>query len=98
MATQFEHIELELPQDIIFAMRRLKKTEDIKKKLKIALAIVLFKDKSISLGKAAELAEMSRVRFIELLKEYDISAYEYTEKEFEKDKQVIAEYRKMGKR
>lgn len=98
MATQFEHIELELPQDIIFAMRRLRKTEDIKKKLKIALAIVLFKDKSISLGKAAELAEMSRVRFIELLKEYDIFAYEYTEKEFEKDKQVIAEYRKMGKR
>lgn len=98
MATQFERIELELPQDIIFAMCRLRKTEDIRKKLKIALAIVLFKDKSISLGKAAELAEMSRVRFIELLKEYDISAYEYTEKEFEKDKQVIAEYRKMGKR
>jgi len=95
MATKFERIEVELPQDIIFAMRGLQKVEDIKKKLKIALAILLFQEKAISLGKATELAEMSRVTFIELLKRYGISAYEYREKDFEKDKQMIAKIDKL---
>jgi len=39
---------------------------------------------------------MSRVRFMEVLNEYGIPAYEYGEKSFEKDQQVIAGYRKMG--
>jgi len=90
-----ERIEITLPQDIIFAMRGLEKPERVKKKLKIALAILLFQEGSISLGKATELTEMSRVRFMEVLKEHDIPAYEYGEKSFEKDQQVIDGYRKM---
>jgi len=93
--TKMERIEINLPQDIIFAMRGLEKPEGVKKKLKIALAILLFQEGSISLGKATELTEMSRVRFIEVLNEYGIPAYEYGEKSFEKDQQVIAGYRKM---
>jgi predicted HTH domain antitoxin len=92
--TKTERIEIDLPQDIIFAMRGLEKPEEIKKKLKMALAILLFQERSISLGKATELAEMSRVRFMEFLKEHGISAYEYGEKDFEKDQQIIAQYRK----
>ncbi len=92
--TRTERIEIDLPQDIIFAMRGLEKPEEIKKKLKLALAILLFQERSISLGKATELSEMSRVRFTEVLKEHGISAYEYGEKDFEKDRQMIAEYRK----
>jgi predicted HTH domain antitoxin len=87
--TKTERIEIDLPQDIIFAMRGLEKPEKVKKKLKIALAILLFQERSISLGKATELAGMSRVRFIEVLKEHDISAYEYGEKDFEREQQVI---------
>ena len=94
--TKMEPIEIKLPQDIIFAMRGLEKPEWVKKKLKIALAILLFQEGSISLGKATELTEMSRVGFMEVLKEHDIPAYEYGEKSFEKDQQVIAGYRKMG--
>ncbi len=90
--TKTERIEIDLPQDIIFAMRGLEKPEEIKKKLKIALAIFLFKERSISLGKATELTEMSRVRFEEVLKEHGIPAYEYSEKDFEKDQQMIAKY------
>jgi len=93
--TKMERIEINLPQDIIFAMRELEKPEGVKKKLKIALAILLFQEGSISLGKATELTEMSRVRFMEVLNEYGIPAYEYGEKSFEKDQQVIAGYRKM---
>jgi predicted HTH domain antitoxin len=74
--TKTERIEIDLPQDIIFAMRGLEKPEEIKKKLKMALAILLFQERSISLGKATELAEMSRVRFMAVLKQHGISAYE----------------------
>jgi predicted HTH domain antitoxin len=93
MATaKTERIEIDLPQDIIFAMRGFEKPEEIKKKLKIALAIFLFKERSISLGKATELTEMSRVRFVEVLKKHGIPAYEYNERDFEKDQQMIAKY------
>ncbi len=99
MATnKTERIEIDLPEDIIFAMRGLEKPEEVKKKLKIALAILLFQEKSISLGKATELSELSRVRFIEVLKEHGRPAYEYAEKDFERDQQVIARYRKGVKK
>lgn len=94
MATgKTERIEIDLPEEIIFAMRGLEKPEEIKKKLKIALAILLFQERSISLGKATELAEMSRVKFMEVLKEHGIPAYEYGEKDFEKDQQTTAKHR-----
>ena len=94
MATsKTERIEIDLPEDIIFAMRGLEKPEEVKKKLKIALAILLFQERSISLGKATELSEMSRVRFMEVLKEHSIPAYEYAEKDFEKDQQMVVKYR-----
>jgi predicted HTH domain antitoxin len=96
--TKTERIEIDLPQDIIFAMRGLEKPEKVKKKLKIALAILLFQERSISLGKATELTGMSRVRFIEFLKEHDISAYQYGEKDFEREQQVITKYRKTIKK
>jgi len=90
--TKTERIEIDLPQDIIFAMRGLEKPEEMKKKLKIALAVLLFQEKSISLGRATELAEMSRVRFMEFLKEHSISTYEYIEKDFERDQQAMARF------
>ncbi|MBI5748014.1 MAG: UPF0175 family protein [Nitrospinae bacterium] len=93
--TKTERIEIDLPEDIIFAMRGREKPEEVKKKLKIALAILLFQEKSISFGKATELAEMSRVRFMEVLKEHNISAYEYGERDFERDQQVIDRYREI---
>jgi predicted HTH domain antitoxin len=92
--TKTERISIDLPQDILFAMRGLEKPEEVKKKLKIALAILLFQEGSIPLGKATELTEMSRVRFMEVLREHGIPAYEYGEKSFKKDQQVIARYRK----
>jgi predicted HTH domain antitoxin len=91
--TKVERIEIDLPADIIFAMHATDKPEEIQKKLKMALAIFLFQEGSISLGKATELAEMNRVRFIEVLAEHGIAAYEYSEKDFERDQQAVAAYR-----
>lgn len=98
MITKSTSIQVELPQDIIFAMRGHRgdrKVEDIKNKLKISLAIILFQEGKISLGKAAELAMMSGVKFIEVLKKYDLPAYEYTEEDFDKDQHAVTEYLKM---
>jgi predicted HTH domain antitoxin len=96
--TKSERIEIDLPQDIIFAMRGTERPEEIKKKMKMALAILLFQERSISLGKATELAGMSRVRFIEVLKRYGLPAYEYSDKDFERDQQAIVRYREVGKK
>ncbi len=97
-ATNIERIEIDLPQDIIFAMRGLGGPEGVKSKLKTTLAIFLFQKKAISLGKATELTEMTRARFLELLKEHHLAAYEYTENDFKRDQQAIASTREeIGK-
>lgn len=93
MGAKSEKIEIDLPQDIIFVMRGMEKPEEVKRKMKMALAILLFQEKSISLGKAAELAEVSRVRFMEVLKEHGLPSYEYGEKDFEKDQEAMVKYR-----
>lgn len=93
MGAKSEKIEIDLPQDIIFVMRGMEKPEEVKRKMKMALAILLFQEKSISLGKAAELAEVSRVRFMEVLKDHGLPSYEYGEKDFERDREAMVKYR-----
>lgn len=93
MGAKSEKIEIDLPQDIIFVMRGMEKPEEVKRKMKMALAILLFQEKSISLGKAAELAEVSRVRFMEVLKDHGLPSYEYGEKDFERDQEAMVKYR-----
>ena len=93
MGAKSEKIEIDLPQDIIFVMRGMDKPEEVKRKMKMALAIFLFQEESISLGKAAELAEVSRVRFMEVLKKHGLPSHEYGEKDFERDQETIVKYR-----
>ena len=93
MGVKSEKIEIDLPQDIIFVMRGMEKPEDVKRKMKMALAMLLFQEKSISLGKAAELADVSRVRFMDVLKEHGLPSYEYSEQDFERDRDAIVKYR-----
>src|SRR4030066_920096 len=93
MGVKTEKIEIDLPQDIIFVMRGMEKPGDLKRKMKMALALLLFQEKAISLGKAAELAEVSRVRFMGVLKEHALPSYEYGEKDFERDQEAMVKYR-----
>jgi predicted HTH domain antitoxin len=91
--TKFERIEIDLPRDVIFAMRQLQRPEEVKRKVKVALALLLFQERTISLGKAVELSEMSRVKFMEVLKDHDIPAYEYDDRDFQRDQETVAKYR-----
>ncbi|MFH1288967.1 MAG: UPF0175 family protein [bacterium] len=93
MATmEMEKIEMDIPKDILFAMREVKNFEEIKKKMKTALALFLFQERSISLGKAVELAETSRVKFMKILREHHLPAYEYSGKDFGMDKEAVNGY------
>lgn len=99
MATmEMEKIEMDIPKDILFAMREVKNSEEIKKKMRTALAMFLFQERSISLGKAVELAETSRGKFMEVLREHRLPAYEYSEKDFGMDKEAVNEYCKGVKK
>ena len=89
-----ERIEIDIPQDILFAMKVYERPDEVKSKMMTALAILLFQERVISLGKATELAGMNRVKFLEVLAEHGVPAYEYGEKDFNRDQQGIARYRK----
>ena len=52
---------------------------------KTLLAAKLYEKGSLSLGQAAELAGYSKRDFIELLANYEVSVFEYSETELEKD-------------
>lgn len=55
------------------------------KETKIILAAKLYEKGSLSLGQAAELAGHSKRAFMELLANYEVSFFNYSETELEKD-------------
>ena len=89
-----ERIEIDLPRDVLFAMEGLGEPDIIGRKVKVALALFLFQEGTISLGRALELADMHRVEFIELLEKHGTAAYDYTERDFEQDQEAVAAYRR----
>ncbi|MCI5160329.1 MAG: hypothetical protein D3906_18270, partial [Candidatus Electrothrix sp. AUS1_2] len=52
-------IEFDLPRDVLFAMKSFGRPEVIRQKVRTALALLLFRENAVSLGKAADVAEMS---------------------------------------
>lgn len=55
------------------------------KETKTFLATKLYEKGSLSLGQAAELAGYSKRTFMELLANYNVSVFSYSEQELEKD-------------
>ena len=55
------------------------------KEAKILLAAKLYEKGSLSLGQAADLAGFSKRAFMELLSNYNVSIFDYSEAELEKD-------------
>lgn len=52
---------------------------------KTLLAAKLYEKGSLSLGQAADLAGYSKQTFMELLGDYDVSVFNYSEEELEKE-------------
>ena len=86
-------IELSIPEDIFLALNE--KPAELLKDIRSFAAIKFFEMGRLSLGKAAELAEMNKLDFMELLSKHKISVYNYPIEELEEDLGNIQKARKV---
>ncbi len=63
-------INIELPSDILLTLNESEK--ELKKRIKLSFAIQLYVQQKVTLGKAAQIAELSRFQFETLLSENKI--------------------------
>ncbi len=63
-------IHIDLPSDILLTLNESEK--ELKKRIKIALAIQLYVQQKVTIGKAAQIADLSRLQFETVLSEYHI--------------------------
>ncbi len=85
-------MELTVAEDILMALNE--KPAEFLKNMRTFAAVKFFELGKLSLGKAAELAEMSKLDFIELLSKHGISVYNYPPEELEDDLSSIRKARK----
>lgn len=81
MTSQAIHIDL--PSDILLTLNE--SETELKKIIKISLAIHLYKEAKLTIGKAAQIAEMSRFEFETLLSEHRIPISNLEEEDVLKD-------------
>ncbi|WP_416666599.1 UPF0175 family protein [Egbenema bharatensis] len=72
-----ETITLEVSQDILAALKM--GANDLGQQFRLLAAVSFFQSKQLSLGKAAELAELNRLAFMDLLAQKGIIAFDYDE-------------------
>ena len=80
--------QLQLPEELLPFLDKIN-GDSINKKVRVAFAINLFAQKTVSLGKAAELSGETLVDFMDILKEQGLPWGEYTEEHFRQDERVI---------
>ena len=91
-------VELELPAAFLYMLPLSRMpARELDRQVRIALAVQLFQEGVISLGKAAELAGESRSRFETFLWESGIPVVRYTETEYRQDKEAIELYEREKK-
>ncbi|MFB0545710.1 MAG: UPF0175 family protein [Anaerolineae bacterium] len=83
-------LEMTLPEDVYLTLQSVGfNKERLNERLKQELAMKLYADQSLSLGKASRMAGMSRADFMELLLRNGLAVIEYTEEDYEKDTATI---------
>jgi len=78
-----EELKLKYPSGFEHAVHLSK--EEMEQHIRLMAALKMFELGKVSSGKAAELAGMSRVEFIETCGRYRVSAFNYTPEELEKE-------------
>lgn len=81
MGTEKINVDLNLSNDLISLIEDLDSRKSLNDNIKILIAVALFSTSSVSLDRAAEIAEMDVLDFIILLKNNNISWKEYIEDE-----------------
>jgi len=72
-----EIVSFEVPQDLLASLKV--GSVDLGMNIRLRAAIAYFQEKKLSLGKAAELAGMNRLAFMDVLAEKGIVIFDYDE-------------------
>ena len=72
-----EAITFEVPPDLLAALKV--GSEDLGRNIRLIAAIAYFQEKKLSLGKAAQLAGMNRLSFMDILGGRGIVIFDYDE-------------------
>jgi predicted HTH domain antitoxin len=91
MNTRTEELTIKYPSGFEYAVHMTK--EEMEQHIRLMAALKMFELGKISSGKAAELAGMSRVEFLETCGRYRVSIFNYppeeAEREIEKDLETV---------
>jgi len=79
-------IFLDVPENFELAVQVTR--EELETQIRLMAALKMFELGKISSGKAAELAGMTRVEFIETCGRYNVSVFNYTAEELEQELQA----------
>lgn len=72
-----ETISFEIPQDLLASLKM--GSADLGQSIRLLAAITYFQEKKLSLGKAAQLAGVNRLAFMDVLSQRGIVIFDYDE-------------------
>ena len=76
-------INIEIPEEVLISLKETPET--ISREIRVLAAVKLFELGKLSSGRAAQLAGMSRVEFLSVLGQYQVSPLSLTDEELEHD-------------
>lgn len=84
------NINIPISKEMLFVLKKDEKS--LQEEARQILALQFFKERKLSLGKAAELAGMDKEYFVNLLGKNRIDIYQYTERELEEEFDAIDKF------
>ncbi|MBI3353280.1 MAG: UPF0175 family protein [Nitrospirae bacterium] len=78
-----QKLELEVPEEILVSLKE--SSQEFSKDLLMLAAVKLYELGKLSSGRAAQLAGISRVSFLQALSRYNVSIFDLTEEELKQD-------------
>ncbi len=78
-------IQIELPEEVLLSLKET--PDELSREIRIAAAAKLYELGKLSSGRAAELAGLSRVGFLQILGRYRVSIFNITLEDIKQDMQ-----------